>query len=370
MIALHRPWFGQDEEDAVLRVLREGSLAGNGPECRALEAEIGDRLDVDEVLVVSSATHGLEIAMHLLDLEGGEVIVPSFTFPSVGNAILQAGGTVVYCDVSEPDLNLDLEQALDLVGPDTRALVVTHYAGHPLRFADVPVPVVEDAAHALGSEIDGRPCGTLGISGCYSFHQTKNLVAGEGGALVVGDPDAAHRARIYREKGTNRDDFLAGKVDHYSWVGPGSSLVMPEMNAALARVQLAKLDEITRRRRRIAGLYDAALEPLEEEGSLRIVRPRDGVSSCYHIYAVLVPADRRQQIIREMAEDGVQAASHFIPLHSAPFGREVGRTPDLRRTELLAASLLRLPIHPGLDEADVTEVTDSLGRALHRGRRG
>jgi dTDP-4-amino-4,6-dideoxygalactose transaminase len=233
MISLHRPWLDSEEETAVLRVLRSGRLAGNGVECAALERELQDRLAAGStVLALSSATHALELMMLLLNLEGGEVIVPSFTFPSVGCAIVRAGGVIRFCDVREPDLNVDLDHARSLVGPNTRALVVTHYAGNPQDFGDFPVLVVEDAAHALGSQIDGRSCGTQGEFGCLSFHATKNVVAGEGGALIVRDATAARAARIFREKGTNREDFAAGRVDHYAWVGPGSSFVMPELSAA------------------------------------------------------------------------------------------------------------------------------------------
>ena len=250
------------------------------------------------------------------------MIIPSFTFPSVGNAILRADGTIRFCEIREPDLNVDWDHALSLVNPATRALVVTHYAGHPLDCRAAPVPVVEDAAHALGSEIDGQACGTVGRFGCLSFHQTKSVVAGEGGALVVRDEDAARAARIFRDKGTNREDVVAGTVRFYSWVALGSSLVLPEVSAALARVQLGKLERILEERRRIVQLYDDGLAESESEGALRIVRSaaENGVSS-HHIYGVLVSPDRRDRIVEQMAQSGIQIGSHFVPLHSSPYGR-------------------------------------------------
>jgi dTDP-4-amino-4,6-dideoxygalactose transaminase len=250
------------------------------------------------------------------------------------------------------------------VGPATRALVVTHYAGHPQDFGGFPVPVVEDAAHALGSRIDGRACGTLGVFGCLSFHATKNVVAGEGGALLASRPDALGPARIFREKGTNREDFAAGRVDHYAWVGLGSSFVMPELSAAVARAQLAKLDRIQEARRRVAQQYDDALAGLERAGRLRVVRQADGGVTSHHIYAVLVDPDARQTVIARMREAGVQTASHFVPLHASPYGREVGGRVSLPRTDRLAASVLRLPIYPGLSDADVHHIAASLERAL------
>jgi dTDP-4-amino-4,6-dideoxygalactose transaminase len=363
MIPLHRPWLDSLEEAAVLRVLRSGRLAGNGLECAALERELQDRLGGGVVLALSSATHALELMMLLLNLEGGEVIVPSFTFPSVGCAIVRAGGVIRFCEVREPDLNVDLDHARSLVGPNTRALVVTHYAGNPQDFSDFPVPVVEDAAHALGSKSNGRSCGTVGEFGCLSFHATKNVVAGEGGALIVRDPAAARTARIFREKGTNREDFTAGRVDHYGWVGPGSSFVMPELSAAIARVQLGKMDRILEERSRVARVYDLELSGLEREGRLTIVRPVQNGSS-HHIYAILVDPSVRSDVISRLVAGGVQASSHFVPLHASPFGRSLDGGLSLPRTERVAASIIRLPIYPGLTDQDAQLVVTRLRRAL------
>jgi dTDP-4-amino-4,6-dideoxygalactose transaminase len=365
LIPLHKPWIEQDDEAAVLRVLRSGHLAGNGAECAALERELQARLGGQHaVVLLSSATHALELSMQLLDLRGGEVVIPSFTFPSVGSAILRAGGAIRFCEVRPPDLNVDLEHARSLVGPLTRAIVITHYAGHPQGIAGISVPVVEDAAHALGSEIDGRPCSTLGRFGCLSFHATKNLVAGEGGALITADADAARRARIFREKGTNRDDFTSGRVDHYAWVGLGSSFVLPEIAAALARTQLARFDRILAERRRVARLYDDALAGAEREGLLSVVRPCGPGVSSHHIYAVLVEPGIRASVIRRLAEAGVQAASHFVPLHASPFGRAIAPDLSLPNTDRLAAAIVRLPIYPGLSSADVERIAAVLCEAL------
>jgi dTDP-4-amino-4,6-dideoxygalactose transaminase len=228
------------------------------------------------------------------------------------------------------------------------------------------MPIVEDAAHALGSRIDGRWCGTIGAFGCLSFHATKNFVAGEGGVLITRDADAARRARIFREKGTNREDFAAGRVDHYAWVAPGSSLVMPELSAALLRVQIAKFDRILTERRRVARLYDEGFADLEREGRLAVVRPRDSGSSSHHIYAVLVDPAVRPAVLAHLAGHGVQAASHFVPLHASPHGRQLSPGLSLPRTDRLAASLIRLPIYPTLSDADVQKVVESLRHALGR----
>ena len=365
MIPLHKPWIGEEDEAAVLVVLRSGRLAGNGPECAAFERELQARLGGRHTVVsLSSATHALELAMQLLDLRGGEVIVPSFTFPSVGSAVLRAGGVIRFCEVRPQDLNVDLDHARSLIGPATRALVITHYAGHPQKISGVPVAVVEDAAHALGSEIGGQACGTLGAFGCLSFHATKNLVAGEGGALITADADAARRAKIFREKGTNRDDFTMGRVDHYSWVGLGSSLVLPELAAALARTQLAKFDRILDGRRRVARYYDAAIADLERNGRLQVVRPMAKGTSSHHIYAVLVDPNLRGSVLKALAASGVGAASHFVPLHASPFGRAVAPGVSLPCTDHLAASVIRLPIYPGLSDGEMDRVSTAVTEAL------
>ncbi|MGE3518581.1 MAG: DegT/DnrJ/EryC1/StrS family aminotransferase, partial [Vicinamibacterales bacterium] len=200
--------------------------------------------------------------------------------------------------------------------------------------------------------------------GCLSFHATKNFAAGEGGALITRDPEAGRQARIFREKGTNRDDFTAGLVDHYAWVGLGSSIVMPELSAAIARVQLTKFDRILDARQRLARLYDEQLHDLDRERRIRIVRPvGDGVSS-RHIYAVLVDPAIRAAVVGRMASSGIQVASHFVPLHASPFGRTLAPGLTLPRTDQLAASLIRLPIYPGLADEDVRTVVAALRRAL------
>lgn len=359
MIPLSKPWFDRSEEEAILKVMRSGELAGNGKECSALEQELKNIFHTNYVLVVSSGSHALEMAMELLNVRGGEVILPSFTFPSVANAIIRAGARPVFCEIREPDLNIDLNHAESLITSCTKAIVVTHYGGHPVSFEGIPIPVVEDAAHALGSMLDSHYCGTLGSFGCLSFHQTKNVASGEGGALICQSHSANLSALIFREKGTNRDLFKAGLVDFYTWVGIGSSYVLPELSAAIVRVQLAKLDEITSRRRAVATCYDEKLVELEKRGDIRIVRPREGQSS-YHTYAILVDPSRRDAIISKIRSSDIEAAFHFIPLHSSPYGKKIVGTLKLSRTEHLANSIIRLPIYPGLSHDDLEKVAKAV----------
>jgi dTDP-4-amino-4,6-dideoxygalactose transaminase len=329
-----------------------------------LEEELQSKLDMKYAFAVSSGSHAMELAMEILDLSGGEVILPSFTFPSVANAVLRAGGRPIFCEIREPDLNIDLQHALSLISRRTKAIVVTHYAGHPVNPEGIPIPVIEDAAHALGSSLQNRSCGTMGQVGCLSFHQTKNCAAGEGGAILCRSDEAAEKIRIFREKGTNREEFLSRRAPFYSWVGLGSSFVLSEVSAAITRVQLAKLDEIFLRRRRIAVWYDQAFADLEKTGLLKIVRPLDREGSSYHIYGILVNPARRASILAAMHAAGIGTAHHFMPLHSSPYGRKLNSGHPLPETDRLAASLIRLPIYPELGERDLETIALALTGAL------
>ncbi len=366
MIRLHQPWYDKREERAVLKVLRSRQLAGNGKECAALEEELAAKLKAKYAFAVSSGSHALEMAMEIAGVSGGEVILPSFTFPSVANAILRTGAKPVFCEIRETDLNLDCEKALSLVSRQTKAIVVTHYGGHPVDVRNMPVPIIEDAAHALGSKVRNRFCGTLGPVGCLSFHQTKNCASGEGGAILCNTSEAARKIQVLREKGTNREDFIRGRVKFYAWVAKGSSFVLPELLAAIVRVQLTKLDEIVSRRRRIAEWYDESFADLEQAGLLKIVRPLKKGDSCYHIYAVLVNPAHRSSILTSMRTAGIETAFHFLPLHSSPYGRKLNSRVRLPQTDRLASSIIRLPIYPGLKEQDLQKIALAFRKAIKR----
>lgn len=366
MIPLHKPWYDRREGDAVVRAMRSGNIAGNGKECAALEDELKRFLGAKYAMAVSSGTHALEMALELANVRGKEVILPSFTFPSAANAVIRAGADPVFCEVREVDLNMDINHALSRVNENTGALIVTHYGGHPLSFREVPVPVVEDAAHAFGSRIRRRMCGTMGVFGCFSFHATKNVAAGEGGALVCRSGGARERVTILREKGTNRDAFMAGKVKFYSWVGGGSSFVMPELSAAIVRVQLSKISKIIKRRQNIASFYDRALCDMEAAGRIKIVKPVRDVCSSYHIYAVLVAPEWRKTIISKMRDAGIETASHYVPLHTSPYARVRWGEVSLSQTERISGSILRLPIYPGLTVDEQHKIATRLKRVLKR----
>lgn len=363
-IAFHRPWIDATEEASVREALF-GRLAGDGPIGRRVEKRLASLLGIPHVLLTTSCTHAMELALLALGIgRGDEVVCPSFTFVSTANAVLRVGARPVFADIEERTLGLDTQDVARRVTPRTRALLPVHYAG---LAADVDgllalaraknLLVVEDAAHGLGGAWRGQALGTLGDAGCFSFHETKNVTCGEGGALALRDDAMAGRAEVVREKGTNRSAFLRGEVDKYTWVAEGSSYVLSDLLAALLAAQLDKLDEIQRRRARICERYRAGLGDWAQRAGVKlpVLAPHQHWS--YHIFYLLYPdAAGRDRALQSLKGAGIQAAFHYVPLHSSPHGRAVGAGDPLPVTDSVAGRLLRLPLHPLLSEADVERV--------------
>jgi len=370
-IQLSAPWFDERERERVREALA-GRLSGDGPFGRRVEARLAELLGAPRVLLTSSCTHALELALLALGVgTGHEVICPSFTFVSTANAALRVGARPVFADIEETSLGLDPEDVARRISADTRALLPVHYAGlAPDMDALLALArrrgllIVEDAAQALDASYRGRPLGTLGDAGCFSFHETKNLTCGEGGALVLADPQATARAEIMREKGTNRAAFLRGEVDKYTWVSEGSSYVLSDVLAALLDAQLDKRQEIQARRARVVALYRAGLADWAAARGVRLPLTLPDRSSNHHIFYLLFPDPQgRDACLAGLRSRGVMAAFHYVPLHSAPHGRRLGAAQDLPVTERVAARLLRLPLHPGLATEEVERVIDAVRHA-------
>jgi dTDP-4-amino-4,6-dideoxygalactose transaminase len=363
-IAFHAPWFDGREVEAVREALA-GRVAGDGPLGQRVEALLAERLGARRVLLTTSGTHALELALLALGIgPGQEVICPSFTFVSSANAVLRAGARPVFAEIEETTLGLDAADVERRLTPRTAALLPVHYAGvapdmealldvarrHGLR-------VVEDAAQGIGAAWRGRALGTIGDAGCLSFHETKNVTCGEGGALVLTDPEVARRAEIGREKGTNRAAFLRGEVDKYTWVAEGSSYVLSDLLAALLLAQLAKLDAIQARRAAVVARYREGLSPWARERGVRLPPELPDRSPNHHIFYLLYPDERlRDLALRALRARGVAATFHYVPLHSAPHAREIGISTSLPVTDRVAGTLLRLPLHPLLSGEDVERV--------------
>jgi dTDP-4-amino-4,6-dideoxygalactose transaminase len=372
-IRLSEAYF-DEAEAGRLREALEGPVAGNGPFCAKVEARLEHLLGIEHVLLTSSCTHAMELALLALGVGAGdEVICPSFTFVSTANAVLRVGAHPVFADIEDRTLGLDPDSVARLVGPRTRALMPVHYAGLAAEMGGLldiaerhSLLVVEDAAHGLGARWHGRPLGTLGTAGCFSFHETKNITCGEGGALVTRDDELARRAEIVREKGTNRSAFLRGEVDKYTWVAEGSSYILSDLLAAVLDAQLDKLPRIQAARAAIASRYREALEPWARERGVRLP-PQDAEREGNdHIFYLLFPhRGLRDRALASMRERGVLATFHYVPLHDSPHGLTLGGAREpLPVTESVAERLLRIPLHPRLDEPDVERVIDAVLRSL------
>jgi dTDP-4-amino-4,6-dideoxygalactose transaminase len=349
------------ELELVSAAARSGRLSGNGPFTRRAEEWLEEHCGASRVLLTPSGTAALEMVALLCDLQpGDEVLMPSFTFVSTANAFVLRGARPRFVDIRADTLNIDeslLEQA---VGPRTRAVVAVHYAGVACAMDVVlevarrhQLLVVEDAAHALGSTFDGVPLGALGSLGVWSFHETKNVTCGEGGALVLSDRRFVARAEILRDKGTDRARFLRGEVDKYTWVDVGSSFVPSELAAAFLLGQLEREEAIRHRRLEIWERYRAALADLEAEGLVRLptVPPRCTPNG-HLFYLLLTTEEKRDALIAALAESGVQAVFHYVPLHDTEIGRRLGSAGDLPITESVSRRLVRLPCYFGLRDEE------------------
>jgi dTDP-4-amino-4,6-dideoxygalactose transaminase len=343
-------------------------LSGDGPFTSRCQKLLESGLPASKVLLTPSCTAALEMAALLLNLgPGDEVIMPSFTFVSSANAFALRGATIVFVDVDPRTMNLDPGCVRAAITPRTRAIVPVHYAGVGcdmdalLELAhQAGLAIVEDAAQAIGASYKGRALGTIGDIGCISFHDTKNLHCGEGGALVINNPALVHRAEIVREKGTNRANFMRGEVDKYTWVDIGSSFLPSELNAAFLLAQLEELDAMTGTRLKMWRRYAASLG----NSGLELPDPPDHCAHNGHIFWVKAKDEtERNSLIEKLRTEGIQAPFHYVPLHSTGPGRSAGRFEGQDRvTTRDAGRLLRLPLHLSLTEADQEKVIETLVR--------
>ncbi len=373
-IRFNIPHLGNRERDYVGQVLDEGRLAGDGGFTARCNRWLEERTGVARALLTHSCTAALEMAALLLDIEpGDEIIMPSWTFVSTANAFVLRRAVPVFVDIREDTLNID-ERLIDAaITPRTRAIVVVHYAGVACDMDAIMaigkrhgLPVVEDAAQGILASYKGRPLGGIGDFGALSFHESKNIVSGEGGALLVRDAAASVRAEIIREKGTDRSRFFRGEVDKYTWQEPGSSYLPSELVAACLLAQLDQAVEITAGRLEIWNRYHEALAPLESTGRLRRPIVPDGCAHNAHIYYVILPdGAARRRLVAALKGDGIQSLTHYVPLHSSPGGvkhcRFVG---DMAVTDRAAERMLRLPVWPGLDEERQDEIVEKIRNTL------
>jgi dTDP-4-amino-4,6-dideoxygalactose transaminase len=360
-IPFNRPYIGAEEREAVAEALEQDVLHGDGPTTDRVQKTLCDWLDVECALLTTSCTHALEMAMMTLEVgPDDEVIMPSFNFVSSANAVVLQGATPVFAEIRPDTLNLDPDAVEKKITDDTVAIVPVHYGGVAcdmdafLELGDeYDVAVVEDAAQGVDAYHDGEPLGTIGDIGCYSFHDTKNVTSGEGGAFLTDDEESARRAEIVREKGTNRSAFYRGEVDKYSWVDEGSSYIPSDLLAALLEAQLDRRDEIRRKRETVWTTYRETLRPLVEDGLIEWQTIPEYADLNNHLFYLQTNTpEERDELLEALKEAGIQATFHYVPLHSSPYGRNtLNCTEELPVTQHCSETLIRLPVYPQLESA-------------------
>ncbi len=373
-IAFNKPYMCGKELQYIAEVHSTGCLGGDGPFTARCHAWLEQRTGCRRALLTHSCTASLEMSALLAGIQpGDEIIMPSYTFVSSANAFVLRGGVPVFVDIREDTLNIDESLIESAITPRTRAIVPIHYAGVGCEMDTIVeiaarhrLMVVEDAAMGLMSSYKGRMLGTIGHLGACSFHETKNIISGEGGALLVNDPGLVGRAEIIREKGTDRSRFFRGEVDKYTWQEVGSSFLPGELTAAFLLAQLEAADHITRVRIDAWNRYHERLEAAEAKGLLRRpIVPRECAHNG-HMYYVLLPADvDRKEVIDALKRLQIDAVFHYVPLHDSPAGKRYGRAQGLlTKTETLSQRLIRLPLWTGISEAQQEKVCIALNRIL------
>lgn len=371
-ILFSRPFHSPAEIQNVADVLATDHVHGDGPFTASATARLKQMTGAAHALLTTSGTHALEMAVRLVGVKpGDEVILPSFTFSSGATAIVAAGATPVFVDMELATGNIAADQIEAAITDRTRAIEVMHYGGVPVDMSSVgklaaryQLRVIEDNAHGLGVTTPAGVLGTIGDVGIQSFHDTKNVHCGEGGAVLFGTDALTEPAEVMREKGTNRSKFLRGQVDKYTWVDWGSSYLPSELNAAVLDAQLASFDTIQAARFEVWNAYREQLADWAATNGVTLMEPPGGVHAAHVFWLLLPTPERRDEVLASMRAEGVQATFHYVPLHSSPAGQAFGRTSGtMVNTDDFAARQLRLPLWAGMSEADIARVVATLKKS-------
>jgi len=375
-IPFNKPFIAGKELFYIAQAVTNGNIAGDGQFTKRCSRVLEQRFEIPHVLLTPSCSAALEMAAMLCGLEpGDEVIMPSFTFVSTANAVVRVGARPVFVDIRRETLNLDETRIERAITKKTKAIFPVHYAGVACPMDSImatarayDLRVVEDAAQGVNARYKGRPLGSIGGLGTYSFHETKNYICGEGGALCINDPALFERAEIIRDKGTNRKQFFRGQVDKYTWVDVGSSYVPSEICSAFLYAQLEMMDEITEVRRRSYDYYQHQLGPLEDEGLLRMPHIPPDCQSNHHLFYIILPHQAaRDALINHLQRHQILAVFHYVPLHCSPMGQTYGyREGDLPVTEDMSRRLLRLPLYHEITVDEQARVVDQIRRHLRK----
>jgi dTDP-4-amino-4,6-dideoxygalactose transaminase len=362
-IPFNKPYITGNESDYIRQACESEKLSGDGQFVQKCQSWLEKKVSCCNALLTPSCTDALEMVAILIDIEpGDEVIMPSYTFPSTANAFVLRGGIPVFVDIRPDTLNIDEAKIEAAITSKTKAIVPVHYAGVGcemnviMDIADkYNLYVIEDAAQGITSSYKDKALGSIGHLAAYSFHDTKNIICGEGGALLINDPKFVERAEIIREKGTDRSKFFRGQVDKYTWVDVGSSYLPSELTAAFLWAQFEKAEEITKKRLDIWHQYHAGFEQCEQQGLvMRPTIPESCIHNAHMYFLLLNTAELCECFMEKMKDTGVAAISHYVPLHLALAGKKYGKAAGtLPITEDIAQRIVRLPIHLALDKDQV-----------------
>lgn len=377
MINFNVPPFVGREEEYIAEAIAKRKICGDGEFTKKCNRKLEEMTGAAKVLLTTSCTHATEMAALLSDIQpGDEVIMPSYTFVSTADAFVLRGATAVFVDIRPDTMNMDETLVEDAITEKTKAIVPVHYAGVGCEMDTIMdiasrhhLAVIEDAAQGIQSTYKGQALGTIGDYGCFSFHETKNLSMGEGGALLIRDPANAERAEIIREKGTNRSKFFRGEIDKYTWVDAGSSYLPSELNAAYLYAQLEESQKIFDDRMRSWKQYYEMLEPLAQEGYIELPYvPAECTHNAHMFYIKTKDLQERTSLISYLKKRGIGAVFHYIPLHDSPAGKKMGRFHgEDRFTTIESERLLRLPMYYGLTESEISQVVEALEK-FYRGQ--
>lgn len=378
-IVFNRPYLTGKEAEYIEQAVKAGKISGNGLFTGKCHEFFERRYGFPKVFLTTSCTDALEMCALLLNIvPGDEVILPSFTFVSTANAFVLRGARIVFADSQSTSPNIDPDLLEQLITPKTRAIVVVHYAGiacdmdrimsiarrHGLR-------VVEDAAQAIDSFYKGRPLGSIGDLAAFSFHESKNIISGEGGMLAINDPALIARAEIIWEKGTNRAAHFRGEVDKYTWLDIGSSFLPSDVIAAILLAQLQHLDEIQDRRKQIWSLYERGLRELFETGRMKgPVIPDYATNNGHMFFVVCSDLEQRTKLMEHLANENIMAVFHYVPLHNSPFYSSKSNVQRLPNCERFSDCILRLPLFFELTDMEISRVVESMDRFIRPNNAG
>lgn len=369
MIPFNKPYLSGNELKYIQEAVYSGKISGNGVFTKKCHAFFQQQYQFNKCLLTTSCTDALEMAAILCKIEpGDEVIMPSFTFVSTANAFVLRGAKIVFADSSAENPNLDVDKLGSLITPKTKAIVPVHYAGVACDMDGIMniaeknnLLVIEDAAQAIDSYYKGRPLGSIGQLSAFSFHETKNIISGEGGMMVINNTKFNHRAEIIWEKGTNRAEFFRGEVDKYGWVDIGSSFLPSEVVAAFLMAQLESLTRIQNRRKEIWNLYHAGLKELEIKGQLKLpVIPDYATNNAHLFYLICSSLDERSRLIDHLKKNDILAVFHYLSLHQSPFYQKLHDGRGLPSADYYSDCLVRLPLFYELTNEQVEYIIEKI----------